>query len=359
MSDVIQCPSCSKRFKLPAKPPPTFTCTSCQTVMDLSGFAAAPEPEPAVAAVEAPARGGSSRGGSARGGGAPRRGGGGGRSERAQRPSRGAGRRGRDREEDVDEDDGGRRGRGGRKQGGPGLMIAVVLGVLVLAGAVTFFLMSRKSREEEQRAQESGIVPPATPGQPPPTPGTPGTPAAPGPPPPGGGGAVGETPQGEAAKPAGTSGTQYSASKAEMKTYPFTDDTSAEERTQIEEHVRALIAGGSDGRRAETALVRMDLKAVPRLISEFKNIHDRAGGLEKSESLAEAMVVDKTLRKIDGVQERKFKDLTAIHPNSVPLQAMKTIKNWNWWWDTGAFKTREKPWDPRVDEADQGGEGEN
>ena len=35
---VIQCPTCSKKFKLPAKPPAVFTCTQCQTPMDLSAF---------------------------------------------------------------------------------------------------------------------------------------------------------------------------------------------------------------------------------------------------------------------------------------------------------------------------------
>jgi hypothetical protein len=69
------------------------------------------------------------------------------------------------------------------------------------------------------------------------------------------------------------------------------------------------------------------------------------------------MVVDRVLRKIDGVQERKFKDTRPIHVNSDPKQAQDTIRKWNWWWDTGAFKTRMKPWDPREDEKDAGEDG--
>lgn len=38
MSQVVQCPSCEKRFRLPPNPPATFTCTGCGTVMDLSDF---------------------------------------------------------------------------------------------------------------------------------------------------------------------------------------------------------------------------------------------------------------------------------------------------------------------------------
>jgi hypothetical protein len=157
-------------------------------------------------------------------------------------------------------------------------------------------------------------------------------------------------------KPPGTSGVSVQPSKAEIKTYPHLTDTTADEQNKIDQAVQdALEGGGREARDGEVFLVKMDLKSAPALISQFKHVKDKHG-LEGPEGLKRAMVVDRVLRRIDGVQERKFKDTKPINVNSDPKQTEATIKRWNWWWDTGAFKDRQKPWDPREDEKDTGGE---
>ncbi|HVG93748.1 MAG TPA: hypothetical protein VND21_04835, partial [Planctomycetota bacterium] len=54
MADVIQCPTCSKKFRLPERPPAVFTCTGCGTAMDLSSFRAAAPAAPVAAPPGAP-----------------------------------------------------------------------------------------------------------------------------------------------------------------------------------------------------------------------------------------------------------------------------------------------------------------
>jgi hypothetical protein len=330
MPDVIQCPTCSKKFRLPDRPPATFTCTSCGTVMDLSGFAAAapPAPAPAAAPPPAPTRGGGSRGA------APTRGGGGGRHH--ARAGRGHGRgRGRDEEEEAEE---GGRGRRAAKKSSMPLVLGLVAGVVVVGVVVVLMMNKNKGNSVEAPKVDKAAAPAATPPKPAETPPEPAK----------------EKPK---AAP-GTSGSNYVPTKAEVKTYPYTDDVSADDRNKIDEAVNAAVeVGGRDGVDAEKFLVGEGLKAAPRLISEFKHIEDKYS-FEKSDGLSRAMVVDRILRKIDGVQERKFHDTKPINANSDPIQALKTAKNWNWWWDTGAYKTPMKPWDPRVDEKDQGDAGD-
>ena len=119
MPDVIQCPTCSKKFKLPEKPPAIFTCTGCGTAMDLSAFrSAAAAAAPAAPEAEASAGPRRERAGKSA------------RASSARSSSRGASRaaagskarRGRGDEEEGDGD--GRRA--APKKGNPAVVMSIV-----------------------------------------------------------------------------------------------------------------------------------------------------------------------------------------------------------------------------------------
>ncbi|MHC5011814.1 MAG: hypothetical protein ACYTG6_12865 [Planctomycetota bacterium] len=373
MNEIIQCPTCSKKYRLPASVPPTFTCRNCDTVMDLSGFQAEAPVEPAV--PEGPA------------GGAPRarhgRGRGRGRAPTRQaRGGRGArGRRGRGgyAEDDYYEEEHHGRPHYRRQETNPALIWGSLAGVVI---AVVLLIVYMKSQGDEPADEgtnnagtnESGPAIPGTtppgPGMTPSLPGTPGagtSPVQPGP---------GSTPGGTPGQPEGNGGEQpaqpevsleklpvpegktyYPSSRAEIQTYPWPEDVTGEERNKIDEAVHnALEVGGRDGLEAEEYLVSMDLKAAGRLISEFVRVKTEYG-LTDPEGLARMMVIDRTLRKIDGVMERFFNHRDSIKPVTPESQVMWVLKRWNWWWDLERYRRRYEPWDPRVDEDDPDAEG--
>ena len=154
--------------------------------------------------------------------------------------------------------------------------------------------------------------------------------------------------------------TRYMVSKAEMKTYEYPDHVTAEEKAEIEKHVEMLLMSGRDQRDAEKYFKKLDgfpkpgeeLKAVGRLISEFPAVIEEFG-LTGPEAMSRLRVIDKTLRAIDGMQERDFRDIDGINIASDDRMAMRVIKRWNWWWDLHKWQLRRQPWDPREDMLDE------
>ena len=95
------------------------------------------------------------------------------------------------------------------------------------------------------------------------------------------------------------------------------------------------------------------MKAVPRLIGELRRLKDKYG-LTNLDGLSRMLVIDRTLRKYDGFQERLLHDYHPIDVDRPEPRTLRAIQSWNWWWATGEWqKNPRKPWDPRVDEKDQ------
>jgi hypothetical protein len=347
MNDLIQCPTCAKKYRLGATVPKVFTCKQCGTAMDLSAFAAAPAAAPAPAPAAAASSGSPAVS----------------RSRGSSRTSRGGrGRAGRARHaEDDDDDDRGRRGAPPPKKGNTALILGSAVAFVVAVVAVIFLMKDDKKGEE----------PPAVAGAPSgssvPQPGTgpsgtaqPGV-AQPGPSggaPPGSGTSPGTQPA-KPAEPAGAGadkpkpGRSMPLSKVSLQRYDPPADVTADERKKMDEAIYTdLNVGGRDADEAEAYLVSMGLKAVHRLVSEFKNIEEKQGGLESRTALMHAMIIDRTLRKIDGFMERKAKVYDKVKPESDPDFALDVMKRWNVWIQTEAYKTPLKPWDPRVDMTD-------
>jgi hypothetical protein len=63
----------------------------------------------------------------------------------------------------------------------------------------------------------------------------------------------------------------------------------------------------------------------------------------------EAGIADGLLRKIDGYMERVRKKQPQIKAHSTAGYAETTARMWVAWWDAGAWKAPQKPWDPAVD----------
>ena len=156
---------------------------------------------------------------------------------------------------------------------------------------------------------------------------------------------------------------KYRASQAEIRTYPWPDYVTAEERNKIEEAIGNLELGGIDAQDAERYLIELDarsddgklkpgeeFKAVGRVVSEFKNILDEYGG-EVSDRLclARLMQLDRILRSIDGMQQRDFGDREGIRSQSVDRHVKLVIKRWNWWYDLEKWRMRREPWDESLD----------
>jgi hypothetical protein len=112
-----------------------------------------------------------------------------------------------------------------------------------------------------------------------------------------------------------------------------------------------FVNAGADSREAEQELVTIGYKAAPRLVGAFHKIRTGPEGFEQRMGLMKAAIVDRTLRRIDGVMERRFKKQQPIHSASDPKHAEKIARYWNWWWDTGEWKKGHKPWDERTEGA--------
>lgn len=362
MDDIIQCPTCSKKYRLKGNPPPTFTCRECGTVMDLSAFAQPAAPAPAAPAAPAqPAAPPPPAGGAPSRGTVPsrRRGAGG------HRRPRGAAARGRHRRDEYpDEDYDDERPRYQPRKQGPSsaLIIGSVAAFLVAVIIVIVMVMSQEEppppKEEPEVAKEPYVEPPDEPEPPKEEPKVlkpkPGREDEKRP----------ELAQGNLdSLPVPEGKQKYRWQRAEIKTYPYPDHVTAEEKNKIEEMMKELEWGGRGMYDAMDALAEMDcrdadgklkpgteFKAVGRLISEFKNILDAYdNSYENEECKARLMTVDKILRKIDGFQQRDFADRQGIRVQSTESEVKHAILRWNWWYDLHKWQLRREPWDERED----------
>jgi hypothetical protein len=371
---TIQCPTCSKRYRLKGNPPPTFTCKGCGTVMDLSGFR---QPEPAAAPAVSTTRAGGSRGArsSSRA------------SDAGPAPSRRHGRRAgsaprarsrRGAAPDVDEDEGGPHYVRHQKQGPDTRLVIASAAVLVVALIALLLFTNAQSKENEKRAAEeaakqeklhqdqqsaSALLAAAqnalpsveqTAKIPPPVQDKPDKKKEI------------ENARPELAKgsltslPAPEGKENYLPSQAKITTYDYPDYVTAEEKNEIEKNVEKMIQeSGRDADDARAYLIALDkypqegskFKAVGRLVSEFKKLMDTEN-MDDPMTKAKFMILDKALRQIDGVMERDFKSLDALNINSTPRQIEIAAKRWNWWYDLEKWRLRREPWDPKKDMLD-------
>jgi len=345
--NVIQCPTCGKRFKLPARPPATFACTQCATVMDLSGFRteeAAPA-APATASRAGGARPGGSRGGAARAGRTT-----GGAAAARKRRSRA--------QEDGDDGEVGGRG-GAPEKKKSNAILWVSFGGMVVVLFLALVLLNKKKVEDVAKKpptgtagtvpdEPAGPTPPARGGTPPvpPPSGMDGT--APGTGEPGTGAPAGM----EDTPPAAPSGPYVASTKVTFAALGHHPDATAEEKARIDELVQKSVFenAGRDSRDAGHELVsKFGLKAAPRLVNVFATVSlgegfaDRMGRIKSS-------VADGLLRRIDGYIERKKSPrYTAIRGESDPKKVETIARFWTAWWLNGDWKTPNKPWDPKVD----------
>lgn len=150
------------------------------------------------------------------------------------------------------------------------------------------------------------------------------------------------------------------ARQAEVETYPWPDHVTGEERIRIEAALESIFdVGGREGREAEAWLVELDrdvdaasMRMAGRLVSEMKRVID-AYGLEGYEGKSRIMVLDRMLRKLDGVQERVLGEVQGLDIDDSAARALRLVKGWNWWYREGRFQQRYAPWDPRIDMLDQ------
>lgn len=147
------------------------------------------------------------------------------------------------------------------------------------------------------------------------------------------------------------------ATVPQMHAWP--EYVTADERMKIEEALRVVWdVGGRDGRDAEKFIVSLDkevdatsFRAVGRIVSEMKVVLDTIG-LKDYEGKSRIMVLDRMLRKIDGVQERVFKEHYGVDLDDPPSRIERLVSVWNWWYLEGRFLERHEVWDFRVDMMD-------
>ena len=319
-ADVIQCPTCGKKYKLSGTPPATFQCRNCGTVMDLSAYGAAPAaPPPPVPAPSAAAPPGRSA--------APTRGRRPGRRTRTRGAAAGRGRRGGDDYDagyDGEEDEG--PGRYHRKKSNPALLWGSIGGCVVALLVLVILMSSRKKPPAPiEKAEEEVVVPIAVPVEPSPPPEkkkrvpkvAPGREDEKRP----------ELREGDLYDiPIPEGKRKYSERQAELKIYPWPDYVTEAERAKIEESITSFEWGGRDMTDAEEYFVALDartddgklkpgdqFKCVGRLIGEFKKIYDEFNGdIATPDCMSRLMVVDRILRRIDGMQQRDFQNREGI-----------------------------------------------
>ena len=363
MTDVIQCPTCSKKYKLPASPPPTFQCKACGTVMDLSAFQAPPPAAVAPAAPAKPARADARAGvPSTR---APGTGEGGRHGAHAAKGGvRGAGaRRGRAADEDEDDEDGRAAGSARpKKRPNSTLIWPPPAGWWWRSSPCSSSSPARSRRPCRRRPrprrprrsssrwsrartteEEEVKKPPKV---------KKGMEDVKRP----------ELAQGKFDRRADPRGeAEVPWHQAEIKEYPWPDYVTAEDRNAIEASIAKLANGGRDQTEGEAELVAYDaypipgekFRAVGRLISEFKKVMAEGNDdLTQPMTLARLMVLDRVLRRIDGFQQRVYNDREGIKHSSTDVQAKNVMKRWNWWYDLEKWHLRNPPWDERDDLAD-------
>ena len=401
MSQIIECPTCQKKFRLPDNPPANYTCGACNTVMDLTDFGGR-DPEPAAA----PAGGGGARSGASRGGGgarrsSARRGGGGARAGGGGRAA--GGRRSRAAAPPPEHDNG---GRGGRYQRQPnnntGLLIGSAFGLLALIIVVVVVTKGDDAPPEENPRENvaRGTVPPDDAGggslstgmgEVPGTglPGTGGTgiptpaPGATGPTPGAGNAGAGSTGAGNtgtgnagAGDPgAGNAGAgntpprrgatdsdgrvrlrRYSSFTLQKLDYP--EDITTDMQQQVEEQlVNLLEGGGPDRREAEAFFQNTNRGVLAGVINRLIELNG-ATGMDDRERMSQIMAIDRMMRKVDGALERLYGRNEMITHASGDAEATRVIKAWAHWFQSGNYQKPMKPWDPAVDEKDEEAEAE-
>ena len=367
MSQVIECPSCAKRFRLGDRPPATHTCGECGTVMDLSDFGGRERQPAAAAAPSAPATRGQRRRGAptARsgggGGGAPSRRRSGGRPSAAR--GRAAARRRRDDYDDYEDD---YRPRGRPRQSNTGLLLVLgTLGIVVLGLVIA--LMSKKDDtpiddSATRAAQNTGVVERSV--------GTmggvrPGVPSAAGAgvgdamannngggadPAPAKGGASDDS--GGAPKPAKTTRRgmgRHNVKKFKLQQFPWDDSVDAETRGKVDEAIVAMYRGDRKSKDAQRFLVSQGRKIGSRLVSEFHAISTNET-FDSREGRVKAGQIDSTLRKIDGWMERYWDEEKTVQVTTPPDTVLGFAKRWTVWWAKDYWKKSPMEiWDPMVD----------
>lgn len=378
MSQAIHCPGCNKKYSLPENPPATFTCRQCGTLMDLSDFGGQDRPpKPARQEAGGPPRSRRQRakggGGGGRGAPAPSRGSG--RSSRAAAgPSRAGGSRGGRRGRRDDEyDDGGRRGARARKENNNAAMIGAIVALVVVVALAIIILGGKDDEPVDGGGTDSAKAPKGD--APTALTGLSSDPAS-GAGQPAGAAPAASAPTGDAPKAAAPKGTPPKAAppKAEPKSdggasksppvrnrdirsmkleiHEWPDEVDAETRTQVEEAIAAVHAGGRDGIEAKDFLISKGRPVAGRIISEFKKISE-SPGFDNRDGASQAGMFDAILRKIDGWQERRFREQNQIRHMSREKFIMQIAQRWTAWWTSGEWKRNpRKPWDPFEDSWD-------
>jgi len=153
--------------------------------------------------------------------------------------------------------------------------------------------------------------------------------------------------------------TNFQAQKADIEAYPWPEYVTGEDRVQIEDGIDTIFnVGGRDAQLAERILVEMDREAeadafrvVGRLVTEMKTVLE-THGVEEYEGRSRIMVLDRMLRKIDGVMARRFGEEYGLDIDYPGSKFERTVRTWNWWYREGRFIQRFEPWDPRYDMQD-------
>lgn len=305
MSQAVLCPQCGKKFGLPERPPATYPCTQCGTVMDLTAFGGVtprPKTPPKAAGPDRrPPRG------TARGPARPQ--------GRARRPS---------------------------SDGSP--MVLMVVGVIILI--LVILVAVRRGDEDElgpkPTKKDTSIVA-DTPVYSVPTPRS--------------------TEEGEGAGAAHTpkSGVRTGRDgKPRLGNLPLAkhawpDDVPEETRTRVESSIQTLYRGGRDAVDARTWLTQQEHSICGRLISEFKSIEE-SPGFDNRDGASMAADIDGTLRAMDGQVERLWEERERIRAWGAfgsPGFITKVARYWTWWWTSGEWRTQPRePWDAHEDEAD-------
>lgn len=142
-----------------------------------------------------------------------------------------------------------------------------------------------------------------------------------------------------------------SAAKVQFHPIEHHPDATPDERTKIDALIQTAVFenSGSDGRLAEDELVKLGVKAAPRIINVFSTVKMGAGFDDRLGKI-NASIADRILRRIDGHIERSVSRLmTPIKPQSDHAWVEKVARAWIAWWDNEKYKTPQKPWDERID----------
>jgi len=360
MPQVIQCPQCDKKFRLPENPPATFTCNQCGTLMDLSDFGGEePAAVPALAATdEVPARGapaggagasGSTASGSTASGPSPHRH----RPRRRRRPARGRGAG----DEGNDDEQGGHHHHYQHKRDNTPLIIGGVA-AFVLVAIFVAMSMSKDDEPDPVKAAggstvsadpNAGLTTIKGPGKA----GAPGTVGGLNP----DGTPIELTADGARKKNSKRRGKRIRLSGLDLQTFDWPEEVDAETQQKVEDALVGLYRGGRDGLDAVEYLVAQGRPICGRLISEFKTMQD-GPGFGNMEAKSKLGAIDGTLRKIDGWIERKWKENKVIKHHSTSSFVTGIAKRWTYWWMEDVWKDDPmKPWDPTEDESDDTADG--